>query len=497
MKKKSVGIWIRVSTEDSAKGESPEHHLEQAQSYAKLKKWNVHAVYDLAGVSGKTVKDHPEAIRMKEDIIQGSISGLIFSKIARFARNTKELIEFSEFFGEHSADMISLYENIDTSTPIGNFFFTLMSAMGQWEREEIASRVKQSSHTRAKLGKKISGAAQYGYKWEGKELIINPEEALIRKRIFDLYLKEQKFGTVARILNNEGIRTRTGKEFNKILIKRWLKDPIARGQRRAFYTEIKPGSNKVSLKPEEEWFYHDAPRIVSDELWEKVNDIITLQEKSRKPRSNNKVQVFTGKIFCHCGSKMTVRSRMTSYACTNKACGNRIRKDDISEIFKARLGQFFENRTELGEYIAKAQEDIKDKVSQRDGIQKRYDDLQIKLSKLFDLHLNNQIPTEEFNKYHAEPYKESQKLLKELELLDEIVLKEQYNNENLSKNLEDSALIQQRWDTYERHQQRTIVQSIVEKITIHEDTVEINLNTLTVDPNLFKSGENGEQTQSL
>src|SRR6188474_3032803 len=90
---KNVGIWIRVSTEDQAKGESPEHHLERARAYAAAKGWKVKEVYDLAGVSGKTVKEHSEARRMLADIKRGHITGIIFSKLARLARNTKELLD--------------------------------------------------------------------------------------------------------------------------------------------------------------------------------------------------------------------------------------------------------------------------------------------------------------------------------------------------------------------------------------------------------------------
>ena len=43
---KNVGIWIRVSTEDQAQGESPEHHLERAKNYAAAKGWKVKEVYD-------------------------------------------------------------------------------------------------------------------------------------------------------------------------------------------------------------------------------------------------------------------------------------------------------------------------------------------------------------------------------------------------------------------------------------------------------------------
>ena len=115
--KKRVGIWIRVSTEDQAQGDSPEHHEQRAREYAKFNEWTVAEVYDLAGVSGKTVMENSEAKRMLADVKRGHITGLIFSKLARLARNTKELLEFADFFRQHNADMVSLQEKIDTSSP--------------------------------------------------------------------------------------------------------------------------------------------------------------------------------------------------------------------------------------------------------------------------------------------------------------------------------------------------------------------------------------------
>lgn len=62
--RKLVGIWIRVSTEDQARGESPEHHEKRARAYAEARGWEVGEVYHLEGVSGKSVMSHPEAQRM-------------------------------------------------------------------------------------------------------------------------------------------------------------------------------------------------------------------------------------------------------------------------------------------------------------------------------------------------------------------------------------------------------------------------------------------------
>ena len=73
---KRVGVWIRVSTEDQVRGESPEHHEKRARYYAESRGWEVVEVFRLDAVSGKAVIAHPEAQRMLAHIKAGTISGL-------------------------------------------------------------------------------------------------------------------------------------------------------------------------------------------------------------------------------------------------------------------------------------------------------------------------------------------------------------------------------------------------------------------------------------
>lgn len=494
MSKKKVGIWIRVSTEDQKQGDSPEHHRERAKMYAQIHNYEVTEVYDLAGVSGKTVKDHPEARRMLNDIKQGHITGLIFSKIARFARNTRELLDFADFFKQYNADLISLEESFDTSTPAGRLFFTFISAIGEWEREELVSRINSSVKVRAKLGKRLGGKSPYGYRWEGHNLILHPEEAEIRKLIYTLFIQEQRKKTVARILNERGYRTRSGSKFCDTNIKRWLRDPLSKGLRRSNFTKkvLIDGKEKMVEKDENEWFFHEAPAIVSEKVWQRANDILDKQEQNRKPL-NYKTHLFTRYIFCACGSSMSVRSGYGQYRCYKTGCNNKIKKEVIEAIYKEQLLNYVQDKNKIAEYLKVSDSTLNDKKKLLDGRKKKKEELEERIEKIIALHIDNQISKEAFRSYHDQPYEELQEVKQEILQLETEIQATSMEHSSVEMVVDSATSLYTNWDNFKHSQKRKLIEMITERITIgKDDQIHIKLYRLMPDDHFSELETNGQ-----
>lgn len=470
---KPVGIWIRVSTEDQAQGDSPEHHEKRARYYAESKEWEVKEVYHLEGVSGKTLMGHRETRRMLEDIRTGKIRGLIFSKLARLARNTKELLEFADIFREQHADLISLQESIDTSTPAGRLFYTMIAAMAQWEREEIADRVKASIAIRAKLGKPLSGRPAFGYTLKDKKIVPHPTEAPVRKLIYELFAEHRRYKTVAKILNESGYRTRGGGLFTHSTIERLIEDPTAKGVYRTAFTEKTNGRNWRTAKPESQWTTIPVEPIISAELWEQCHKLQEERYQPRKRPGKRPVHLFAGLAYCACGKKMYVPSNTPKYVC--QACRIKIPIVDLENIFVEQLKGFFLSPDQLAMHVELADQNIKEKHKLLEVLQSEADKLQGEIDKVYQLYLEGQLSTEGFGKFYK-PLEERQKQLgEELPKLQAELDLLRINGISADLVMTEAKDLYGRWKDLDKDEKRRVIESLTDRITIGKEEIDISL----------------------
>lgn len=477
---KHVGVWVRVSTEDQVRGESPEHHEKRARAYAEAKGWKVVELYRLEAVSGKAVMAHPDAQRMLADVRAGRITALVFSKLARLARNTRELLEFAEIFRAHDADLVSLQEAIDTSSPAGRLFFTMIAAMAQWEREEIASRVQASVAIRAKLGKPLGGAAPFGYRWREKKLAPDPGEAPVRALLYELFEEHQRKKTVARLLNERGHRTRNGSSFSDTTVDRLIRDPTAKGLHRANYTRTDDRSKNWSLKPEEEWVYTPVEPVVSEELWERCNAILAARRASLKRTTRKAVHLFAGYAFCHCGEKMYVWSNSPKYVCPK--CRNKIAVNDLEAVYREQLHGFVLSPEQLAAHYEAADQTIAEREKLIVSIEAELKKIEAEDERLYQLYLADSLSKEDFGRRHR-PMSERRTQLEDEQprvqaQLDVI----RVSLASQAETLDDARDLWANWDKLSRGERRSVVEAITEKIVIGKDDVDIFLLYLPSGP---------------
>jgi site-specific DNA recombinase len=477
---KAVGIWVRVSTEDQVRGESPEHHERRARAYAEAKGWRVVESYRLEAVSGKAVIAHPEAQRMLADVKSGRITALVFSKLARLARNTRELLEFAELFRVSGADLVSLQEAIDTSSPAGRLFFTMIAAMAQWEREEIADRVAASIPVRAKLGKPLGGAAPFGYRWRDKRLEPDVGEAPVRVLLYELFDEHQRKKTVARLLNEQGHRTRNGSLFSDTTVDRLIRDPTAKGLHRANYTRTDDRAKTWSLKPEEDWVYTPVEPIVSEALWERCNAALDARRASLKRQTRKTVHLFAGFVSCHCGEKMYVWSNSPKYICSK--CRNKIPTADLDAVYHEQLRGFVLSPEQLAAHFEAAHDAIAEREKLIASMEAELRKIGAEDERLYQLYLADSLSNEDFGRRHRPLSERRSQLEEELPRVQASLDVMRVGLASHGETLEEARDLWTRWNDLNHEDKRSVVEAITERIVVGKEDVEIHLLYLPSGP---------------
>ena len=211
-KKENVTYYARVSTENEEQEDSYERQKEHFEQKIKAcPEWNYVEGYSDWGVTGTNAEARKNFMRMIADCRAGKINRILVKSISRFGRNTVDTLKYIRELKELGISIYFETQNIDTLTPGGEVLITILAAMAEQESRTMSTNIKWAYQKRFKDGNVlINYTGTLGYTKENDEYVIVEEEAEVIRRIYREYLSGKALRQIADGLNEEGITTKRG-----------------------------------------------------------------------------------------------------------------------------------------------------------------------------------------------------------------------------------------------------------------------------------------------
>ncbi len=461
---KRAALYIRVSTlEQAQEGYSVGEQKERLIAYCKAKDWLIADIYVDGGYTGSNLKRPGIQKLISETDKFEMVLVYKLDRLSRSQRDTLYLIE--EVFRPNDVDFISMQESFDTSTPFGKAMIGLLAVFAQLEREQIKERTWMGRVARAKTGLYHGGGnIPIGYEYSDGKLVINPYEAEQVKKIYEWYLSGLSLKAITERLQNEGYTNKYSSYNSWSSVRNILGNETYTG--RLHFGDIVVENA------------HEA--IISDEQYKAAQILRGKKQEMYGPAFQSK-HMLTGLMFCgKCGGRYYLRNsgKYSYYACYSRTkqmqsmvkdpnCMNKIWKvQELDTVVDLKIRELLQSPKMAAE-IAVSRPKKTPVVSNNSNIEKRIRDIDKQISKLMELYQMDDIPAEllgeKINKLYGERTALQETLIPEAEpsampfdLVKELIA--------------DAAQI---WDYADESQKHRILQSLITKIVITDDNVEI------------------------
>lgn len=319
--RRKIGIYLRVSTEEQAQIvegsiKSQKHRL---MSFVEIKNvqepgWGeVVQIYADEGLSAKDTR-RPAFQKMMSDIRKGKINLILVADISRLSRNILDFCILLDDLKKYSAKFLSIKEQFDTSTPVGELMVFNMISLAQFERKQTAERVSLNFHSRALRGLLNGGPVILGYDKDPKNsctYVVNEKEAQDVRRIFEMYLEEGSVSKTLQRIKSENIQRKISSRkafrlsntglWDLSSLKRLLGNPAYVGKREI--NEKFKGQDQGELKAfqRHEVVKASWPAIVPQGLFDDVQEALKkahAQERVRLKDATKRVFFLSGMLRC-------------------------------------------------------------------------------------------------------------------------------------------------------------------------------------------------------
>lgn len=447
-----VALYVRVSTDRQAEeGYSIEVQKERLIAFSKTLDGEVsYDFYIDDGFSGATL-ERPAMQRLILDAKNKAITHICVYKLDRLSRSQKDTLHLIEdIFLPNNIAFISIQESFNTATAFGRAVVGILSVFAQLERENIYERTRSGMQKRVEAGFwPGGGGVPFGYNYDlDKGILVPNSDADAVRQVYSLYLKGYSLQRIANIL---------GLKYEK------LASQILLRKTNIGIIEY----NGVEYKGQHE-------PIVSLETFEKAMALHA--QRSEKGLSAGTKHLLTGLVYCGvCGAKMRYQkwgnagnklvcySQQISkpYLVKDPDCDNEtVWAEDIEKAVVTDLMEM--TADEIGSEVSEKP------VSLSETLQRKKLLLEQKLRRLYDLY------SDSGNSVLLASITEQTDEIKKLD--DKI--KDEENRGLWTKNAEAAKEqlrnIRETWSYMDIQEQRNLICSVFDKITVTHNSVRID-----------------------
>ena len=313
-----VTFYARVSTDRYEQLNSLENQVMYFENFIKEQEnWTFVDGYVDEGISGTSVKKREDFLRMVDDAKKKKFDLILTKEISRFSRNTLDSIKYTQELLSCGVGVHFLSDNINTFQPDSELRLTIMSSIAQEEIRKLSERVRFGYKRSVEKGIVPGSNNIYGYTKNKGKLVIDEEQAKFIRLIFETYVSENigvhRLGF--KLFEEYGVNNYSGKPIAGTVIKNIIRNPKYKGYFCAHKeTTVDYHDRKRKRFKRDEWIvYKDnetCPPIVSEELWDKANEILDARSKKHDQiNKNNKYNKFpfSGLMHCHFDGATFVR----------------------------------------------------------------------------------------------------------------------------------------------------------------------------------------------
>lgn len=215
-----VAAYCRVSTGSDAQLESLEAQKSHYEQYINSREdWQFAGLYFDEGITGTKTEKRPELLRLIADCETKKIDFVIAKSISRFSRNTTDCLALVRKLQSLNIPIFLEKENINTGLMESELFLSILSSMAEGESASISENSKWSINRRFQNGTYKLSYTPYGYDWDGENMIINPAQVAVVKRIFADILSGKSTNAIADELNAEKIPSKKNTNWTSSTIR--------------------------------------------------------------------------------------------------------------------------------------------------------------------------------------------------------------------------------------------------------------------------------------